>query len=204
MSTYNVHTLTVYTVLGARNRLPLRRASLNSKGRIHLWTKASVFEDMEVSRQGQRHEAEVNALNVSMVPAMTAPQPVNVMSLSIQSTMGQIPEGRQELHDAADMHNLESGAIGAIEATDIDNLESGAIVCKAHRLEVCGDCGIDYRSINRLKADRAAGDGIYDYTLFGQTFKTRNWVVACVCGPVCICIRCIPWLVKTYLRLDGN
>jgi hypothetical protein len=44
-----------------------------------------------------------------------------------------------------------------VDTADIDNLESGSIVCKAHRLEVCGGCGIDYSTVNSERAARAVG-----------------------------------------------
>jgi hypothetical protein len=34
------------------------------------------------------------------------------------------------------------------DGPDIDYLENGAVVCKAHRLEVCGACGMDFRVLN--------------------------------------------------------
>ena len=37
------------------------------------------------------------------------------------------------------------------DVSDIDHLDSGAVVCKAHRLEVCGACGMDFRLLNSEK-----------------------------------------------------
>ena len=52
-------------------------------------------------------------------------------------------EGGRELSLKAENFSLESEA-----DSEIDYLDNGAVVCRAHRLETCGACGMDFRPLN--------------------------------------------------------
>jgi hypothetical protein len=64
--------------------------------------------------------------------------------------------------------SIHVGTGDTVDAADLDNLESGAIVCKAHRLQVCAACGIDLATLNSDRAARAAAAAQHPLCVTGK------------------------------------